>query len=114
LLVLWCAGDRCDMVGSDEDRGRSRRPCAEDRRRSSTGRVLSGRTIGTSGEAVCGLHHAQRDEKCGFLGLGSKSRSTVYQWFGLKSTGTVSPGLVSKLVDLSFPVWAPKLVAMVW
>jgi hypothetical protein len=30
LLVTWCAGDRCDMVGSDEDRGRSRRSGAED------------------------------------------------------------------------------------
>jgi hypothetical protein len=32
LLVLWCVADRCDMAGSDEDRGRSRRPSAEDRR----------------------------------------------------------------------------------
>jgi hypothetical protein len=32
LLVLWCVGDRCDMVGSDEDHDRSRRPGAEDRR----------------------------------------------------------------------------------
>jgi hypothetical protein len=24
LLVLWCAGDRRNMAGSDEDRGRSR------------------------------------------------------------------------------------------
>jgi hypothetical protein len=31
LLVSWCVGDRCDMVGSDEDRGRSRRPDAENR-----------------------------------------------------------------------------------
>jgi hypothetical protein len=45
LLVLWCVGDRCDMVGSDEDRGRSRRPGVEDRGWSSTGRVLSGQTI---------------------------------------------------------------------
>jgi hypothetical protein len=30
LLFLWCAGDRCGMVGSDEDRGRRRRPGAED------------------------------------------------------------------------------------
>jgi hypothetical protein len=26
LLVSCCAGDRCDMVDSNEDRGRSRRP----------------------------------------------------------------------------------------
>jgi hypothetical protein len=31
LLVSWCAGDRCGMVGSDEDRGKSRRLGAEDR-----------------------------------------------------------------------------------
>jgi hypothetical protein len=31
LLVLWCAGGRCYMACSDEDRGRSRRPGAEDR-----------------------------------------------------------------------------------
>jgi hypothetical protein len=31
LLVSWCAGGRCCMASSDEDRGRSRRPGAEDR-----------------------------------------------------------------------------------
>jgi hypothetical protein len=31
LFVSWCAGGRCDMACSDEDRGRSRRPDAEDR-----------------------------------------------------------------------------------
>jgi hypothetical protein len=31
LLVSWCAGGRCGMVCSNEDRGRSRRPGAEDR-----------------------------------------------------------------------------------
>jgi hypothetical protein len=30
LLVSWCVGDRCDMAGSDEDLGKSRRPDAED------------------------------------------------------------------------------------
>jgi hypothetical protein len=30
LLVSWCAGGKCGMVCSDEDRGRSRRPGAED------------------------------------------------------------------------------------
>jgi hypothetical protein len=46
------------MAGSDEDRGMSRRLGAEDRGWSSTGQVLSGRTIERSGDAVCGLHHA--------------------------------------------------------
>jgi hypothetical protein len=31
LLVSWWAGGRCDIVCSNEDRGRSRRPGAEDR-----------------------------------------------------------------------------------
>jgi hypothetical protein len=30
LLVSWCAGGRCGMTCSDEDRGRSRIPDAED------------------------------------------------------------------------------------
>jgi hypothetical protein len=32
LLVSWCASGRYGMVGSNEDRGRSRRPDAEDQR----------------------------------------------------------------------------------
>jgi hypothetical protein len=31
LLDSWCAGVRCGMANSDEDRGRSRRPDVEDR-----------------------------------------------------------------------------------
>jgi hypothetical protein len=31
LLVSSCAGGRCDMTCNDKDRGRSRRPDAEDR-----------------------------------------------------------------------------------
>jgi hypothetical protein len=68
LLLLWCVGDRCDMVGSDEDRGRSRRPGAEHRGWSSTGRVLGGQTIERSGDAVYSLHRAQGDKERGFLG----------------------------------------------
>jgi hypothetical protein len=68
LLVLWCEGSRCDIAGSDDDLGRSRRPGAEDRGWLIIGRVLGGRTIGRSGDAVCGLYHAQGDEECVFLG----------------------------------------------
>jgi hypothetical protein len=32
-----------------------------------TGRVLGGRVIERSGDAVCGLHHARRDEEPEFL-----------------------------------------------
>jgi hypothetical protein len=67
LLVSWCVGDRCDMVGSDEGLGKSRRPGAEDRGWSSIGRILGGRTIGRSSDATCGLHHAHGDEERGFL-----------------------------------------------
>jgi hypothetical protein len=59
LLVSWCAGNRCSMVGNDKNRGRSRRPGAEDRRWSSTSHVLGGRTIERSGDVMCNLHHAQ-------------------------------------------------------
>jgi hypothetical protein len=45
-----------------------RRPDAEDRGWSSTGRILGGQTIGRSGDAGCGLHCAQEDKKCEFLG----------------------------------------------
>jgi hypothetical protein len=31
LLVSWCAGGRCGMSCSDENRGKSKRPGAEDR-----------------------------------------------------------------------------------
>jgi hypothetical protein len=91
LLVLWCAGDRCGMVDSDEDHGRSRRPGAEDRGWSSTGWVLVGWMIERSGDAVCGLHD-----------VASKPMSTI------------SPSLASKPVALGFLVWASKPAAMVW
>jgi hypothetical protein len=55
------------MTCSDKDRGRSRRPGAEDRR-GHTGRVLGGRAIERSGGAVCGLHCARGDEERRFLG----------------------------------------------
>jgi hypothetical protein len=29
-----------------------------------TGQILGGRTIGRSGDAVCGMHRARGDEKC--------------------------------------------------
>jgi hypothetical protein len=48
LLVSWCAGGRCGMACSDEDRGRSRRPGVEDRgwsHRSDT-RWSGGREVG--------------------------------------------------------------------
>jgi hypothetical protein len=55
------------MMGSDEDRGRSMRPGAEDREWSSTVWVFDARTIGRSGDAVYGLHRAQGDEERRYL-----------------------------------------------
>jgi hypothetical protein len=77
LLILLCAGDRCGMAGSDKDRGRSRRPGVEDHGWSSIGQVLGGQTIGRSGDAMCGLYHAQGDNEHEFLGLASKPRLMV-------------------------------------
>jgi hypothetical protein len=54
------------------------------------------------GDAVCGLYRAQGDEKCKFLGLASKLRSTI------------SPGLASKSVASGFPVWTSKPASTVW
>jgi hypothetical protein len=67
LLVSWCAGDRCDIAGNNDDRGRSRRLDVDDWGLSSTGRILGGRTIGRSGDVVCGLHRAQETRSASFL-----------------------------------------------
>jgi hypothetical protein len=121
------------MKCSNEDRGRSSRPDAEDQgwsHRSGT-RWLGG--------TVCGLHRARGDEEREFLGWISKPRSTVCQWFGLKTTGmvshrfgpqnrwrrfvsglasksvaTVSDGLSSKPDATVFSSLASKLVATVF
>jgi hypothetical protein len=60
-----------------------------------TGWILGGRAIERSGEVVCGLHCACGDEERGFLGSTLKPRSMVCEWFGLKTTRTVSviPGV---------------------
>jgi hypothetical protein len=81
------------MTGSGEDRDRSKRLGAENRGWSTTGRVLGGRTIEMSGDAICGLLHAQGDEEREFPGLASKSRSMV------------SPNLASKSVATVLMVW---------
>jgi hypothetical protein len=65
------------MTDNDEDLGRSRRPGAENREWSSTGRIRGDRMIGRSGDAVCGLYRAHRDEEHGFLGRASKPTTPV-------------------------------------
>jgi hypothetical protein len=66
LLVSWCAGGRCDMACSDEDRDRvgDLMQRTED---GHTSRILGGRAIERSGGAVCSLHRAHGDEERGFL-----------------------------------------------
>jgi hypothetical protein len=77
------------MVGSDVDRGRSRRLDAEDQRWSSTGQVLSGQTIERSVDAMCGLHCARGEKECRFLGSASKLRSTISLSLASKPVTTV-------------------------
>jgi hypothetical protein len=59
-------------------------------------RILGGWMIRRAGDVVCVLYRAQGDKERWFLGLASKSRSTV------------SPGLTSKSVASGFPVWVSK------
>jgi hypothetical protein len=67
-----------------------------------TCRLLNGRMIERSDNAMCGLHRAHGDEEREFLGWASKPRSKVCQWFCLKTTWTVSLGLASKSVARVF------------
>jgi hypothetical protein len=90
-----------------------------------TGRVLSGWAVERSGGAMCGLHLARGDEERGFLGLASKPRSAVCEWFGLKTTPmvcewfglkttrTVFTGLASNPVVMVFTGLTSKLVVTV-
>jgi hypothetical protein len=107
------------MVGSDEDRGRSRRLVPEDRGWSSASRVLEGQMIEMLGDAVCGLYRAQGDEECGFLGSVLKSRSTVSLGLASKSVATVLmvlpqkhllrfPGLGIKIGSCGLVIWPTK------
>jgi hypothetical protein len=91
------------MAGSNEDRGGSKRLGEEERGRSSTGRVLGGQTIKGSGDAGCGLNHAQGDVEPGFLGSTPKPRSTVSPSLTSKPRSTVSPSLASKTVLVVWP-----------
>jgi hypothetical protein len=61
LLVSWCAGGRCGMACSDEDRGRSRKPGAEDRGWSHRSGTRWPGAVERSGGAVCGLHLTRGD-----------------------------------------------------
>jgi hypothetical protein len=90
LLVSCCAGGRCNIACSDEGRGRSRRPGAEDRgwsHRSDT-RWSGGREVGW---------HRMRSAR-GTWRLGAR-----ISWLSLKT----------KVVE-GFPVLTSKPAALVW
>jgi hypothetical protein len=90
LLVSWCAGGRCGMACSDEDRGRSRRPGAEDRRwshRSSTR---------WPGDREVRWRRARSAP-------GTWRLEARVSWLSLKT----------KVVE-GFSVWASKPAALVW
>jgi hypothetical protein len=93
LLVSWCAGGRCGMACSDEDRGRSRRPGAEDRE------WLHRSGTRWSGDQEVGWRHV---------------RSAVCEWFGLKTTRMVFVGLASKPVVTVFGGLVSKLAVTVF
>jgi hypothetical protein len=70
--------------------------------------------IGRSGNTVCGLHCAHRDEERGFLGWVLKPRSTIYQWFDLKTTRTVCQRFGIKTTVMVFSDLTSKPVVMVF
>jgi hypothetical protein len=138
LLVLWCAGGRCGLVSSDEDRGKSRRPGVEDRgwsHRSGTRwsgdlevgwrRVRSAPCTWRRGARVSWLSLKTKVD-CSSSVWASKLMATVCEWFGLKTTrtifaglaskpvATVSSGLASKSAATVFSSLASKLVATVF
>jgi hypothetical protein len=75
LLISWCVGDRCDMAGNDKDLGRNRRPGAENWGWLRIGRVLGGRMIGRSGDAMCSLYHVQGDVASSQILCGDKAKN---------------------------------------
>jgi hypothetical protein len=110
LLVSWCADGRCGMTCSDEDRGGSRRPGAEDRgwsHRSGT-RWPGGREVGwcrarsalrtwrlgawvswlSLKTKVDGLSVVwPQNHSDGFLQFDLKTGGDGFSWFGLKTDG---------------------------
>jgi hypothetical protein len=104
LLVSWCAGGRCGMACSDEDRGRSRRPGVEDRGRSHRSGT---RWLGDQEVRWRCVRYApctqRRGARVSWLSL--KTKVAVCQWFGLKTTGTVFSGLDSKPMTTTSAVW---------
>jgi hypothetical protein len=110
LLVSWCAGDRCGMTCSDEDRGRSRRPDTEDQGWShmSGTRWSDGRVAPC---VVCTWHVETRS--AGFLVEAQKQGQRFMSGLTSKLVAMVFTGLASKPVATVFFSLASKLVATV-
>jgi hypothetical protein len=98
LLVSWCAGGRCGMACSDEDRGRSRRPDAENwgwLHRSGTRwpgdrevgwrRVRSAPGMWRLGVWVSWL--SLKTKVDGLWVVWPQNHSDGFRWFGLKTGG---------------------------
>jgi hypothetical protein len=101
LLVSWCVGGMCGMTYIDEDRGKSRRPGAEDR-----GRLHRLGTRWRFGLKTC---------YDGFsLVWASKPMVKVCEWFGLKTTRPVFTGFTSKSVAIVSSGLASKPAATVF
>jgi hypothetical protein len=108
LLVSWCAGDRCDITGSDEDCGRNRRPGAEDRRWSSICWVLSDRTIEMSGDTLYGFHHAPRCEEQRFFWFALKTKVDGLSVVWSQNHWVEFSGLGLKIDRYGLMIWASK------
>jgi hypothetical protein len=104
LLVSWCAGGRCGMTCSDENRGRSRRPGAEDQRWShrSSGRVT-----------LCTVYnmHVETRSVGSLVEPQKQGRRFVSDLVSKPWDGFLRFGL--KIGSLGFPVWVSKLIAVV-
>jgi hypothetical protein len=97
-LLVSCAGGRCDMAGSDEARGRSRRPSAKDQgwsQRSNTRwpddrevgwrRVRSAPCTWRRGVLVSWLSHKTKIDSLSVVW--PQNHWDNFLWFGLKTGG---------------------------
>jgi hypothetical protein len=133
LLVSWCAGDRCSMACSNEDRGRSWRLGVEDRgwshksgtrwpddREVGWHRVRSALCMWRRGARVSWLSLKTKVDGLSMVWpqnywdslsvVWSQNRWDCFLQFGLKTVRTVSSGLALKLVAMVSPGLASKPV----
>jgi hypothetical protein len=125
LLVSCCAGGRCSMACSDEDRGRSRRPDTKYRGRSHRSgtrwphdrevgwrRVWSTPCTWRRGARVSWL--SLKTKVDGFSVVCSQNHWDGFLRFGLKTGGDGFLRFGLKTIGSRFPVWALKPAVTVW